>query len=908
MFRTWILGLCVAVISLAAIPTLAQQTTGTVVGTVQDPSGAVLPGVSVLLTGERVMGTRTSVTDDRGRYSIGSLPPGSYDLTYVISGFGTAKRTQVRVQVGATIEINVSLKVQGLSEAVDVEASKAVVDTQSSQVNVHYDRAWIDNSPTTRTSFFDILANAPGVDPSSLDQNSDPTSFGSMVDQNQYQLDGIDVTDSFNGKPTTLVKPSVDAVEQVEILSLGAPAEYGSFQGGVFNVVTRQGTNQFHGGAAFYYQSQGLTGRNTTAAEDGGFPFNRVEYKNATAQLGGPIVKDKLWFFAAYEYLRDSSAVDIAPQDANLNNYDHVFGKLNFQINSNNNIVTSYNHDYWLLNLPLLPLQAPSTQTGEARNVDTVGATYTSILSNRTVLELSYAGFYVDHKEGTVNGGNKSIGTDFQNLDTGALTGPPTSWYEYHVSRTTLTAKLTHHSSDFLGAGHDFKFGAQYNNAPMLGTYGINNRIYTGATLHGYGFQYTPYTYGGVARTVGGFVEDDVKVNSRLNLNLGVRYDHTHTASSSEPQLDGNGSPTGTVFRGVDYYTWNSISPRIGFNLKLTSDGKTVLKGHYGRYYRGGTTGEFATAVPSVSASYYGMYDFATNTFENLQLVSSNSNLTMDPNLKDPRTDQFVLGAERQLFNDLNVSTTFVYKRSRDFPGWADVGGQYLGIPYVDNIGPGATGNTFTVYQLQPGSNRSFLLTSPPGTKSDVEAFNVSATKRMSKNWQLTSSLDLTHSTGDLISGQYATLNFRSFGQNPNDYVNSDGLLAYDRAYVFKTQLLYTGLPGGFTVGVNYFYADGYPMRRTIFIPATNLPKYVQTAPLTSDIRFPNLNELDFRVQKDIHLGGSVRVHALANVFNIFNSGAYQETQNDVATAQNYHAPRTFVLPRRAMLGVKLDF
>jgi hypothetical protein len=886
---------------------VAQTTTGNIVGKVDDVSHAALHGVTVSLVGERIMGTQSTATDERGQFRFLGLPPGPYELTFTLKGFATTRRTQVPVSLGGTLEQNVTLEVAGGSETISVEAS-AGVDTQTTQVGATYDRAYIDNAPIQRQSFFNVLASAPGVDPNDP-RGFQPTSYGSMYDQNLFQMDGIDLTNNFGGSIPTLVQPSTDIIEQVQIMSMGAPAEYGNVQGAVFNVVTRQGTNNFHGSGAFYYQGDSLTARNTTAAEDNGFPFTRVSYQDISAQLGGPIAKDKLWFFAAYHHLKDSSTILTAPQFANSTATDHYFGKLNFQATSKHSLVGALNYDNVDLSFAPLPGQAPETVEGRRRRIYSPSLAYTGVLGNGTVLEARYAGFYTNDKDGGA-GGVRKIGTHYVDRDTGAITGSVVAWFEYNLSRTTLTAKLSHHASDFLRSAHDFKFGVQYNSAPIDGVYGINDLVYltrANGQLQGYGYQYTPFSYGGTSKNVGAFVDDSVQVGQRLNLTIGLRYDYTHTRAFAEPQLDAVANPTGKTFPGIDYYTWNTFSPRIGFNLKLTEDGKTVLKGHYGRYYRGGATGEFANSVPSVSPTYAGTWNFQTNSFQDLTLAYDNSNQLISPSMKAPKTDQFSLSLEREVFKNFNVAASYLYKRSRDFPGWIDTGGIYAPVTYTDSRGAGATGQSFTVQQLV-GGQRFYVLTTPPGTASDVNAFSLTVTKRMASHWQLTSSLDVVRAKGNLINGLTGNLNFSIFGQDPNDYVNTNGLLARDRSIIVKTQVLYTGLPGGFTLGANYYHADGYPIPRKIPIPATNLQRPVLVEALTGDLRFPSLSQLDLRVQKDFRVMGDVRMSIFGDVFNLFNQYAYQSYQNMNVNSANFGKPNQIVPPLRAMLGARLNF
>lgn len=903
-----------AAISALVTPAAAQQTTGSIVGVVQDASGGVLPGVAVSLVGERVMGTQVSSTDSGGRYRFVTLPPGAYELTYSLTGFSSVKRTDVRVAVGRIAEENITLKVADVTETVTVESSAALVGTQSAKVGSNYDRDWIQNAPVTRTSFFDILAHAPGIDPVSPATTQgipQPSSFGSTFDQNLFQVDGIDVSSNFGSAIPTLVQPSTDVLEEVEVLSLGAPAEYGNVQGAVFNVVTRQGTNQFHGGAAYYHQSDGLTGRNTTREQDNGFPFARVVYRDFSVHVGGPVVRDKLWFFGAFQHQRDSSVFGVASQFADVTETDHYFGKFNFQPVAKHKLVASFNFDHPVRLNALLPGRAPETRTGRQRKVASPSLHYVGVLSDRTLLEARYAGFYTNDKSGSI-GGARQIGTRFVNRTTGEIAGAIGGWFEYDLSRTSLSAKMSHHASDFMSAAHDFKFGVQYNDAPIEGLYGINDRVYlvaTGGGMRAYGYEYTPFAYGGTVTNAAFFMDDTVLVGRRLTVNLGVRYDYTDTRAFEEPQLDETGRPTARIIPGVDYYTWNTVSPRIGFNLKLTADGKTVLKSHYGRYYRGGMTGEFANSVPSVAPIYAGTWNLQAARFENLRLAVDNTNQAFDPGIRTPYTDQVTFSLVRALDRHFNLSATYVHKRSRAFPGWQDVRGRYTPLTYSDTVGADATGGSFTVFRLDsPLSERFFLFTTPDGTKSDVNSFSLTAHKAMASKWQGTASLVLTRSTGDRINGLTGQLNFFGFGRNPNDYVNTDGLLVRDRFVVVKTQILYAGLPGGFTIAGSYFYADGYPRRRTVRIPATNLAGVVRAAPPGNDRRFPSLSQLDVRVQKDVRIRGDVRVSLFADVFNVFNDDAHQNVVNMLGTAANYNRPTAFLLPRRAMLGAKLNF
>ena len=200
-----------------------------------------------------------------GAYRFPSLAPGTYTLTFALAGFTTLSREDVSVPLGGTVEINVQLKVSALAETVTVSGEQPVVDTTTAQVGTNFNRNWVENAPQRRFTFFDLINQAAGVSPTRRTANA-PLAFGGNSTDNSYQLDGTDFTAPLTGAAWPW--PNTDAIEEVEVLSLGASAEYGNVQGAVFNVVTRQGSNAFHGDGNFYFQHDNLTSRNTTDAQD----------------------------------------------------------------------------------------------------------------------------------------------------------------------------------------------------------------------------------------------------------------------------------------------------------------------------------------------------------------------------------------------------------------------------------------------------------------------------------------------------------------------------------------------------------------------------------------------------------------------------------------------------------------
>jgi hypothetical protein len=943
-----ILWIAVALALASTPPLLAQRTTGSITGVVKDTTGAALPGVTVGVTGENIVGTQTAVTNEEGIYRLANLPPGEYQVSFSLTGF-KGLRKGVHVSVGSVIEENVNLEVGQLTENIDVVGEATVVDTKSNEVGTNFDREWIANAPLRRDSFFGLVAAAPGSLQGGDSNNTMRTMvYGSSYDENAFQVDGVDITDNYFNE--ALAEPNTDAIEEVEILSLGAPAEYGNLTGAVYNIVTRQGTNEFHGDAGFYWQSDDLTSNNTedTVNPDGSFmdacpdggrcPFVRDKFTDISLQLGGPIVKDKLWFFASYANQRDYYW-DIGVDNTNdltavRGRTDRYFGKLNWQINANHKLVGTFHMDEKDDDAGLSANSSPETATKRTAKTPTPGLGYTGVLSDKTVVELRYSGFYGDVKMQPTDPNQPFDLNRFYDIDTGFVSGGHYYWYDLGPRRTTVTGKVSHLADDFLGASHDFRFGVQYSDAEAGGIVGYNHLIYTysqSSPGYGYGIYYTPFSYSGNSRAIGVFLDDTVRVSDRLSLNIGVRYDHQKAFAAERPALDENGDPTGQTFAEEDYFTWKNVSPRLGFNWKVTGDGKTVLKGHYGRYYRAVATGEYANKLgESITPIFVGPYDTVTNQFGDLTLSRSNENLAFDPDYKAPYVDQFIGSLERELARGVGAQLSYVYKRGRRYAGWVDIQGTYDTVPYVDeSLGPldtDPTGRTIELVRLlSDPEEREFRISNPPIMQSDINAVSLAIHKRMADKWQLTASGTWMRAEGSLQEGQGGAgeagsgigiiqrggLQFRQWGQDPNNYVNADGRLKSDVEWQFKVQAVYQ-LPAGFLASANFTNRSGaHIVRRTRALrDVTQVPENrpILLQPRGENGRLDSVSILDMRLEKDFNLGGDVRLAVFADAFNLLNSDTTEGVITSLVESDSYLFPLNPVNPRRFMLGAKFKF
>jgi len=918
----------------------AQRTTGDLLGVVRDASGAVLPGVTVSATGPNIVGSQTTTTTENGSYRIGNLPPGTYTVTYELSGFKTIVMQGLRVAVGGSLEQNVGLEIGALAESVTVTGETPVVDTTSSEVGTTFDKDWVSNAPSRRFGFYDLLAQAPG---SVKGGDGTPASerrtmsFGSSFDENAFQLDGVNVTDNYFSEGFS--EPNPDAIDEVEVLALGAPAEYGNLMGAVYNIVTKQGTNQFHGDASGFFQSDGLSSNNTKdiVLPNGKFadacsddpnarcPWTRGDYYEATAQLGGPIVRDRLWFFGSYGHQKDvwtSFGVNAnLPGSASDTTKDRILVKGTWQITPTQRLVGNFHRDKSPRDGGYSFNETPSTAWTRTQTAPTPGLGYTATLSNRTLLDIRYSGFY---------GGVTGYPSDpsqplsqprINNGDTGQISGGNYYWYFYDASRTTVTGKLSHHADSFLGAEQDFHFGVQYNQAGVSGVYGYNDFIYTylsGGIQYGYGKVRQTFSYGATARNVGAFVDDSIRLGNRLTLNLGVRVDHSSAFAPPQDELDDNAQPTGKTFPKADFFTWDSVSPRLGLNFKLTGDGKTILKSHWGRYHPQITTGEFGNIIgPNVKPYFIGTYNPATGQIEDLVLESSSENLSMAADYHPPRTDQFIIGFERELNTKMGLQVNYVRKWGRDFGAWRDTVGTYVQVPVVDNAGQDPTGTTSNIFRLTSNPNlRKYELGNSDDLRTDIHAVTVNLTKRMTR-WYANAGVTYLRSTGALGGSlrstsiqQRSALEFSIFGRNPNDYVNLDGRLVGDVGWQGKFQGV-VRLPWGIQASASLDTREGANRIRTRSIPSSIAGQGSTTIllqPRGEFGRLPAVTIIDARLQKDFAFGRGSRLGLFLDALNLNNENAPQAVQSANVTSSVYQYPNTFVFPRRYMLSAKFSF
>ncbi|MGH9390012.1 MAG: TonB-dependent receptor plug domain-containing protein, partial [Vicinamibacteria bacterium] len=476
---------------------------------------------------------------------------------------------------------------------------------------------------------------------------------------------------------------ATDVIEEVEVLSLGASAEHGNFQGAVINLVTKQGGSEWRFDASYFNRSQRWTSQPITLdcrCEAGETGFTQDRFHDFTAHLGGPLLPNRLWIFGGFERQQDHWSEPGAPPEF-LAKWDtrRLFYKLTWQVSPHLKLTHSFHDDIWTI--PDSPTAAFPPETlvrSEGHNPAVQFMSLSHVLSEKTSWELRVSGSFLEREEIPNSGRDKPFHFD---LATGEASGGSYGFGSFGRRRLDIGGKLTHYARDFLEAEHDFKFGVQFVRGGHDGFYGYPGGAfyydYAGEPYLAYFRE--PFRYGGESHNLGVFAEDTLRLGDRLTVNLGIRFDRSQALSQDLPAVDSRGEKTGGTIEGLgSLYTWNVFSPRLGLNFELTGDGKTVLRGSFGRFYQGVLAHELDRAYPGWTPITLAYFDPATGRYSDVaSVIEPFANVRLDPETTSPNTDSLSVGLDRELTRNVAIGATYMWKNGRDFTGWEDIGGVY---------------------------------------------------------------------------------------------------------------------------------------------------------------------------------------------------------------------------------------
>ena len=891
---------------LASTYSYGQILTGKITGVVTDEEGVPLPGVTIEASSPSLMGLQTTITSEKGTYRFASIPPGLYELVFVLEGFQRVEGKNIRVTLNTTVTLNVSMKLKTLEEAITVTAISPVIDVKKSGLSTSFSSDELENIPAGRHSFADIVKQAPGMLTRGETGALRWSFAGSGTQGNVFYFDGVDQSSPELGIPWT--NPNQDIMEEVEVLGIGAAAEYGQMTGAVINIITKSGGNEFSGSLSYYAQYDFLTGDNNPDPEVES--FKRFYRYDASFSLGGPVVKDKLWFFGNYNMRRNKesswqSDADYAPKDVQ----DEAFFKLTSSITNKHKLVGSFAYENEDFGEAPDPWTLAETLIKEIVKTYIWNVRYTWLASGNSFLDIKYSGWWSDDDWNVPVAGADINERGHYDDYTGVESVAPVWSTVWDIYTHQVNASFSYFAEDFLGADHDFKIGVQYNKGGLEAKTGYCGGGYY---LDYDGYPYLLYTqqqymYGGKVDRIGIFIDDSISIGDRLTVNLGFRFDYQNANYPAFPRLDG-WNETSEKADGIDdLITWNVFSPRIGIAYQLTPDGKTLFKAHYGRYYDALHIGNFSVPGPGVT-DWYG-YEWWDGAWDLFDYVPGEIGYIMDPDLKNPYGEQLFIGLERELFTDSSVGAMYINKTEGNPIGFEGRNAEYVDVQRVspDN------GQTYTVFNRisDPGVEETWQ-TNPEGYGQKYKGFILFFEKKYSQGWMMNTSVTWSHSTG-LTMDAHSTWQDQiaeytsGFGVDPNELINGEGDLQHDKRWVVKFSGGYT-LPWDIFFAAYFTYQTGRPRPTFVRIYGLRQGRTTILAEPRGDARYPSFYTLQLRLQKQFTLHKSLRLKVMLDLFNATNDDKFRLLRSNDRWSEDFNTNWGLPDPRSVQLGLKLEF
>lgn len=863
------------------------QTTGAIVGTVSDADGKNLAGVTVEVTSPNLQGSRTTVTSGEGRYRIAGLPPGLYKVTAKLEGLGsTEKSTPLSLDSTATLNLQLSLTAQA---AVTVSGQAPLVDTTSTTGGTSYTSAVIDKLPLGR-NYAEIIKSNPGVNTDQGDTQGRALSltvYGATSVENQFIIDGINTTNVIRGFQGKAING--EFIQEVEIKTGGYPAEYGRALGGVVNVITKSGGNDFHGDGFVYYDSFGMRSDQVINQNDI-FQGMRVNGYNRTdfgLDIGGPIMKDKLWFFGAYDRVakptqisRFNDSVDengVVTVNRNdkfpANSTDNLYsGKLTWNIATGTTLVGTIfadpstvvgagasdpTHSYYPV--PIVNRDPATWQSDLSIGGTDYGLRLNQLLGSTGLVTVQGSRHYDRYQ--TVPAG---AGTGVRFEDWTCVGGTPDSPCSQPVSansaaggfggvsgyiRNNFSTRYQARGDTSLSLGdHEIKVGGDWQDGKTTAITNISGKQTVtryneyGQTYYAHAFwaagpsDFTPVDNVVSPHTINmsAFAQDSWKVLPGLTVNAGVRWDHENLKS----------------FSGESVITLtNEWQPRVGIVWDPFNNGSMKVYAFGGRFYY---------ALPTdLNVRSYGQQLFVTTY--NLNSGGTAADIAQDPNvighgaahtqggifaephdasLKGIYQDEFNFGVEKLIDPTFSIGVKVEYRR---------FGNAVEDRCDADPAAPENNGNTCVI--TNPGGSGLYAsgsFTGCNGLDGDAYACGISPinsllggtapqAKRLYRGIELVARKTFKDSLWLQASYVYSSLRGNYDGEVKQDYVQTDpGITAdFDYASFLKNKygILYLDRPHNFRLDMTY---------STPWKLAIGFQGYVQSGPPLSKIGYFN--------------------------------------------------------------------
>jgi hypothetical protein len=773
MLRPLLVALVASSVVLAASPTHAQTGDGGLRGYVKDEQGGILPGVTVTATGPELLAPVVVVSATDGSYRLINLPPGTYTITAELAGFAIYQRQGILVRAGSTFGVDIDMRLGSLAETITVSGDSPMIEVHNPATTLNVDGELVRAAPvTSRRLFSDVVEMAPGVRSRNVTGGTPGRVLyyhGAEIWGNVFQIEGAPAGSYYDGS-SHVINMGGDMIQDAEIKLGGADASSPLSTGVIMNVITPRGGNKLTGSAAWSYQPLSWNGDNTQNGRiKGGVPTTQ-ETKQWDASLGGPIVKDKVWFFGAYRYADlvngiSRSSTDLALLRAfrpnfelfdNTYNSHQPFFKVTSQISAMHELSAFYQYD---LNDTILGTERDEDQLNRsALGGGMMQFKLNSVWTNRLASMFSVA-------YNTKGGNNKKtynlpygVGPQvIVHQDAFLSSGVPTgtgrlvqmnnlqSVSYLPASMLVLRGDLTYFK-DGWGGSHEFKTGIWA--APQLNRDILTRYLNDGFVLEEvrqidpnnasagtvpFHRQYRTPTE--VTTTVARdedfavYVQDSWKPHPRITMNVGVRVDFIRRHDE--------------IF-DIDRMKSVEVGPRLGVAYLLTSDARTVLRASYGRIAEQVNGRDvitpFASGLPR-GALIRNLYDANGDGIWESEVLTPAATATLsgvefDPGLHQPFVDDFIVGLRRQLPGQLSIDVSVTRRYYRGFYALVDVNGFYPDGPYQPFGGFGKVDpNRGIIYQMRNNTWSSSVITALEGVVAKNLSNNVQFLLSLNRQW-----------------------------------------------------------------------------------------------------------------------------------------------------------------------------
>jgi len=960
-------NILLCILLLAFVPlTEAQEFSGDINGRLTDGTGAVLSGVAITLKSLVIQRERTAISDEGGHYRFTLLPPGTYSLTYELTGFKTLVRDRVIVEVGKTYSLNIELEVATAAEVLTVTGESPVVDVQNATVGVTFNQSMLRNMPNAR-DIWAVLASTPGVETTRFDVGGatagSETSYRSygFFGQNQINLDGVITTEG-----TTDAGFYMDYGAFAEIGISGAANSAEVQSPGVFiNTVVKTGGNDINGEVYVDWEDPKFQATNLTEELQArgllvGDAFTR--YNDFNVNSGGPFIRDRFWWFGSYRdqfiglhtNLNQNASV---PSSATVNPFaagptggdfttrlQNYTVKFNYQLNAANSLVFSGQ-----TGRKFQPHRGGSESGAKDYVVESTGyqnswswahkTQWISLINNRTTLEASINNF--GYHVPQVQQPGTSITPRFDPA-TNARRGSYQMPNRNQRRRWHWNANMSYFRDNLIRGRHDFKIGYGFiwedqrltqKGAP--GSPGDPGHVvlrYLSGVPDEIRTTNTPFKSQNSLYQHFVFAQDTWQIGRRLTATIGLRWDR-YLNWYPEQINEGTGpfAQRLTVPR-ADVALFNNFAPRFSFVYDIFGNTRTALKLNWGRFYEN-TSHDIAGAVNPVTTitnryDWNGVWPLSAariTALPALELGRLSAPVPVDPNLRNAYTDEYVAGVEHQLAADFGVNISFVRKVQHNLYGTinrAYATTDYTRVQAIDNGPDGLVGTDddrrITIFERIAAVRPDDLFLTNLKRGGHFSTIELGARKRMSNNWQLITGWDWTKrntaapNSRDpnvlVYSGNehYATWSYKLLGTYTLPYgFEVSGIYNAQKGEAYGRQTQFNGIARNILAG------DGG-------VRLTNLRQGSLTlATEPAGTRFlPTVHLTNLRIQKNFRLIDTHNVDAMFDLFNIGNAHTVLgvETLSNTTvdrlgmSVARFGRPQSILNPRIFRLGLRYNF